>query len=371
MKFPQQWNVTKAAWQTLLRSVDAPTEYRLREALHRLGLREDAWVRTMGQIKAAIAHSSALVKEAAHAPLAHDQPILIWSVQGNLQNNVVEALLAHTLRLRGLEPRIFLCDELLPACEARNSTSYHDGTINQKANKRLCDRCFFNDRSIFNAFRLPYTLLSRYTSPEAVRRAQELVAPLSREEIFDLHYKGLHLGPIIKSSVVRFFLSLSLPEDRQTDELVHAYGASAVIMADVVDRVLDELRPLRIVTSHGLYVSWEILLEMAKLKGIPVFVFWLGKRKMTLHLNRGDNFVRALINEPASVWENVTPPADERKRVEEFLLGREAGREDRLVFYQGRGIEEREIARELQLDPDKPTLGLFPNVLWDSEVYYR
>jgi hypothetical protein len=292
-------------------------------------------------------------------------------VQGNQQHNAVESLLAYALSLNGVPSRIFLCDEVLTACEWKTALSFPGQQFSEKAFRNHCNRCEWGGHAMFNAFRLPVTPLSAFSFPGALQQAQRHINSLSRQEIFDLTYKKIHLGPIIKSSVVRFFLTPFLPENPQGDQLIRSYAASAVLMVDILEQVLNQLQPRSILTSHGIYISWGIITEMAKQRGIPVSVFWLGKRKATLNLDQGDPWSKSLTAESNANWENLSLSPAQRQRVEQFLLGRLQSQEDRLTYYKSPTNDSADIARQLDLDPAKPTLGLFPNVLWDSEVYYR
>jgi hypothetical protein len=57
--------------------------------------------------------------------------------------------------------------------------------------------------------------------------------------------------------------------------------------------------------------------------------------------------------------------------IDEYLASRQSGSRD-YVAYNTDAIEGREeMRRELGLDPAKPVVSLFTNVLWDAQLYYN
>lgn len=347
-------------------------KYLIRHLLHRLYLRDDVLVRVLDQIKAAVAVNWGVLESLQREQFKGQGPVLIWSVIGGLLPNVVECLLGYALRLRGMPVHFFICDKVLPACEGKTIRLFPRFSLSPRGDRQICNQCFFLSSRVLDNFGLPYTVLSKWISEDMVQHAEGMVHRLSWEEVFDLRYKGTHLGPIIHSSVIRFFLRVDLADDSQTQEMVRRYGVAAILLVDLCERLLDELKPRAIVTSHGVYITWGIITEMAKQRGVPFTVWDPAYRQSTIMLSQGSSLFQNMLAEPTSLWETLHLTIQQKTQLKEYMDSRWRDHgQDRLTIYKSEEYSSEALWQQLHLDPRKPTLGLFPNVGWDAQVQHR
>jgi len=355
-------------WHTLTRvGMNTRNRFRVKALAHKAGVRKDPTVEALEQLREAMERSKELLKALEEEP-PKGPPVLIWTMRGGFGVNAVEGIIAWALRLRGVDVRIVLCNTLVPLCENKRITFYPSLKVRSDLTRSLCDPCIFQANCFFSSLGLPTFPLTSLVDKEAQHRARELVNSLSRDEIFDLQYKGIHLGPIIRSSVVRFFMKIHLDEDPQTESVIKQYALGAVLIADAADRILNGWKPRALFTSHGIYILWGIVTEMARQRGIPVTTWGLGKRRSTIILGHGASYFEEFVEMGRNEWENFPWTSVHRDKIVEYLSNRWS--EDRMKI-DFRGNRSRGVLSSLGLDSTKPTLGLFPNVSWDAQIYYR
>ena len=343
--------------------------HRIRVILHRTGVRESNLVEVLDQIREAMDKSKGLVKTLSEPD--DGRSVIIWSIRGSLFNNVIEALLGHVLQVRGVPVQVIVCDGVLPACEGRSLNGYPRNKVSLKVSRNLCKSCRFLSHEIFGGFGLPIVTLEQYITEDTVKSAQKMVCDLTNEKILSLTYMRIALGDIIRSSVVRFFLRLDFEKNRQADQLVRDFAASAIILTEVSNRLFEKFQPRSLLTSHGIYVTWGVAVEVAKQRKIPITVYGKGYRRSTLLMAHGGSYWETLSKEPSDSWEFLELTDYRRQRLQRYLDQRwKPGSEDSMVIYDG-AAKMLSNFHSLGLDPNKPTLGLFPNVPWDADAFFR
>ena len=349
----------------------ADARYHIRLAGHRLGLRNDDLVRAFDQIRDVMSRSDDLVSYANEVLAKEEPPVVIWTIQGGLLVNCIEALMAYALLLRGVPVRIFLCDEFFPMCQGLSDVYFSPNTPNIPTARKHYDQCLYYHR-IFEAFGLPYTRMSEVADEGIKERAQSKITSLSREDIFRLQYKGIDIGSFIEASVIRLLLRANLPQDAQTEMVIRGVGTAAIIMADIAEQALKQREPRGVLTSHGKYITWGIITELAKLQGIPVTVWEKGWRISTLVFRQDQSLDGAMGGNLIPNWDSEEWTPDKDHELKNYLSNRWSGDQDGIVLYGGAGARDsQDAARALGLDATKPTLGVFPNVLCDAHNFYR
>ena len=350
--------------------VDAHRQQAIRALAYRLLLREDPFSHALGQIRAIMARSRAVLAEVKLRPPMPGGPVIIWTMRGGLQVNTTEAIIAHALRLRGVDVRVVLCDEFLPACEQRAIHVYPRGRMNPRTDRQICDRCHFNATQVFNAFELPVVTLSSLVIPQEVASIQKRATQMSREEALALEDGGIILGGEVRAFVNQFYRALRWPDSSQTMQLLRKGAAAALILRQASDRVLEQERPRAVLTSHGIYLLWGVIKRVAQHRGIPVTVWGNGYRTGTVRLSQG-NWFEAAIAEPVGVWEGLELTPERTQRLDDYLNNRWDGKRDRRTLFGSKDGANSLTADRLGLDSAKPTLGVFPNVAWDADLNFK
>jgi hypothetical protein len=170
------------------------------------------------------------------------------------------------------------------------------------------------------------------------------------------------VGRLVGASVNRHLLR----SDAETGpEFVAAYRrfvAAGIVVRRAGSRILEQVRPERILVLNGLFFAEAILAELARRQGVPVWSYERGKRVDSLIFAQGRPVVQATFDAKwAARRERPLRPEQEAK-LDAYMAERFSGQV---------GVER--LWPE-QTAPDRaggagPAAVLYTNVLWDSAVY--
>jgi hypothetical protein len=102
------------------------------------------------------------------------------------------------------------------------------------------------------------------------------------------------------------------------------------------------------------------------------FVAWNpAYREGCFIFSHGETYHRAMLSEPASVWENMDFNDDKRRELIGYLYDREKGTQDWIAFHPSDAAESGNVIASIGLDPAKPVIALLTSVVWDAQLHYR
>jgi hypothetical protein len=205
----------------------------------------------------------------------------------------------------------------------------------------------------------------------------ELTIP--RLKTFEFH--GAHVGVATLSSLSRRFqqgrISLDDPEVREALSEVLRWSMQSVIVGE---RLLDSVQPDIALFNEKGYAGFGSIYDVALERGVNVIqyvaagIHW----RDALMFKRFTAETRRL--HPASIsaetWQTLRslPWTDEREAElqEEFTIRYGPGEKHPDAGLQmGKRIKSAdEVRGELGLDPRKPTVAIFPHILWDANLFY-
>ena len=155
-------------------------------------------------------------------------------------------------------------------------------------------------------------------------------------------YKEILIGDLVVSSTVRTYLSngpdWNNPNFIKTTKKVLE---SAQILTDLYDKLLDKIKPDKLVMSHGIYISWGILFRLARKKGIAVDVYGSSYRKDTLRFYH--NTPNAPI--PDGEWLNFKYKdlnSEQTNLVNSYIKSRETQKDDNISLFNEMNITIKE-----------------------------
>lgn len=369
LDFKERANVTSEPIERRLQDIlfavglDYQRQFPIRQLFHTAGVRFDAAADTLHQIREVMDRSRDLLESSAK-PGADAPLVIVWAIRGGLLVNAIEAVLAHALRLRGARVLVVQCDSFLPVCENRGSTGFH-------RSDQVCSNCMFGSYNVFKAFQLPSVRLGSLVSESEARAIDVDVQKLSIADIFSLQYKGAALGEHIESSVIRHYFSSDVVDAPDSLNVIRLYAAAALRLARASERLLGEMKPAAVLTSHGLYMMFGVMVQLAKQAGIPVSVWNRGYRNRNLRLGNGLHHAEDAFREPNELWEGLVLTEEREHRLDQYLGHRWRDGTERAVIFQGAEERPDQLKKLLGLDPSKPSLALFPNIVWDGQLHYR
>jgi hypothetical protein len=298
----------------------------------------------------------------------------VWGTGTAVTTKAIEIVLAHALRLRGIEVGVVGCNRARPACLI-DSAGNHE-SLSATAGLRTsftastCRHCVRSLDALYDNSLVPALSLSTTSTPTHLRNAVATVARLAPSDYSAFQYKGVAVGQHALASAFRVTgrgTLLAIPEH---DTILARQLIGSIVAVDATDQILDLYKPRRIALTHGIYVDHGTIAETARRRGIPVVVFVRPYRKATVMLCHQDTYHRALVSEPTALWENrVLSPAD-RERLLQYVDSRRHGSMDSVTYHPNPIEGVARILDELKLDPRKPTVTAFTNVMWDAQLYH-
>ncbi|MBA2112900.1 hypothetical protein [Bremerella alba] len=290
---------------------------------------------------------------------------------------VLESILAMALRMRGENPFMLRCDQTLPACEwnpnAKFVEPYEDVESNNAAAARpeICIKCAHDSRQGYDPLPIETCAFSDYSKPEDLSRILKIVDQIPFEEHRDFNYLGIAVGEHAYSTTVRTQRRGTLIDNPETRALSRRYLAASMMVVDLMERLIEDVKPERVVAIHGVYVTHGTICEVARKHNIPVVVYGTPLRKNSIWLSHKDTYHRTLISEPKHLWENLALTPARRARMNEYIAGKRLGGREYAAYYKDSIDSPDAIRQELGLRSDLPVVSLFTNVLWDAQLYYQ
>ena len=282
-------------------------------------------------------------------PVNHPQPerIIFFTVLGSHSFMVgSEIALARALRARGHDVHMVICDSVLSACENKSVG------LSEKELVQRCQKCAYRGEVLTQASGIKTHKLS-----DLNKAAQDCEA----DRILD----GLNFNYIIESALYKFFrvgrLEGTIEEQNQKIKVEAACRVTARAAIACA-----RLKPTRIIMSHGVYSSWAPALMVFQSLGIPTLVYNKGKKKNSVVMN----WVKGLMDwDVAAEWEKVKDlPLNKKQEaaIQGYLKGRITHQGDALKYNFGELEDRARTLKRFNLDPQKPIMVLFTNVLWDA-----
>lgn len=311
-----------------------------------------------------VAQARELVRRGSPAPDGRGPRVLFFTVRGWFVHVGGEAVLAKALEMRGARPVFFLCGGRLPQCDFKPGTD-------PQVTAPLCWRCTgFADR-LLAAFELPSLRLRDFAGRDAVQRAHERLAGLGQEELLAYRENDLPLGQLVRPSVQRSMLRGDIGDAPASLAVLRGFVASASVMAEVADKLLDRVAPDVVVMTNGLFFAERIMLELAKRRGVEVVTYERGIRVGSAVFDRNrpvidfhlDPWWRQLGDRPLT--------AEESRRLDDYLTERAGGRVGVIDLWPQLDSDFGAIADRFDLDRERPLAVLYTNILWDSAVFGR
>jgi len=191
-----------------------------------------------------------------------------------------------------------------------------------------------------------------------------------REKLLETTYLGVKVGQIAYASTLRHFLRGRLTEKVHWAKF-RQFLITAMMMAEISKNILDRLEPKALVVSHGIYVTWGVMADYARQQGVQVTVYGYGYRRNSVLVSQGSTYHHGLLVEPVAHWRDVPFTTAQRDQVSAYLQSRVNGALDWISYHPDPQIDRQAVAQALNLDLDRPTIGMFTNLAWDAAVLFR
>jgi hypothetical protein len=284
----------------------------------------------------------------------------------------LESAMAAALTFRGAEVHALLCDGAMTACAECEASLYPDISrfVDHGPSRDLCRDCAWPAARVYGHLGLTTHRYSSWLTPEDRAEARRVAASVPFGEIRTLTVGGLGIGEHAWAGALRFFAVGSLDDQPAAEPVVRRYLEAALLTASATRRLLREQRYATVVVTHGIYVPWGIVGEVARQDGVHVVTWNVAYRKRRFIFSHDDTYHHTLMTEPRDHWERLELTTAQDRELTKYLSSRRDGLFDWIVFHRPRPQDTGEIARRIGLDRSRPVIGLLTNVAWDAQLHY-
>jgi hypothetical protein len=284
----------------------------------------------------------------------------------------LESALSAALTFRGAEVHALVCDGALTACAECEASLYPDiGRFAAHGPERdLCRDCQWPAERVYAQLGITVHRYSNWLTPEDRAEARRLATQLPFEQIADFRCDGLAVGEHAHAGALRFFASGSLDDEPHGERVLRRYLEAALLTASATRRLMRGVGFSAAVFTHGIYVPWGIVGEVARQEGVRVSTWNVAYRKRRFIFSHDDTYHHTLMTEPREYWEGMGLSAAQDRELTDYLASRREGLFDWIVFHRPTKQDPREVARRAGVDPSKPVIGLLTSVSWDAQLHY-
>jgi hypothetical protein len=311
--------------------------------------------------------------QSAQAAARGGPRVLMASAIGSYAHAVtLESALAAALTFRGVEVHVLLCDGSMTACAECEASLYPDidRFIAHGPSRDLCRDCLWPAERVYQQLGLKIHRYGEWLTPDDRATAHRLAASTSFAEIPALRLDGLAVGEHAHAGALRFFASGSLDDEPGAEPVLRRYLEAALLTVFATRRLLRGVGFSSAVFTHGIYVPWGIIGEVARQERVKVSTWNVAYRKRRFIFSHDDTYHHTLLSEPRSHWENLELTPAQNTALMDYLKSRREGLFDWIVFHRPSTQEPDAIAAQLGVDRARPVIGLLTNVSWDAQLHY-
>jgi hypothetical protein len=315
---------------------------------------------------------SALWQSARAAAQGGPRVLMASSIGAYAHAVTLESALAVALTFRGAEVHALVCDGVMTACAECEASLYPDvaSFARRGPTGDLCRDCRWPAERVYAQLGIKVHRYGDWLTVDDRAEARRVAATLRYGDIETFHFDGLNIGEHARAGALRFFASGSLEDEPLAEPVVRRYLEAALLTAFATRRLMRAVGFSSTVLTHGIYVPWGILAEVARQEGVHLSTWNVAYRKRRFIFSHDDTYHHTLMTEPREAWEGHELSAAQERNLMQYLSSRREGLFDWIVFHRPSRQDAHEVARKVGVDASKPVIGLLTNVTWDAQLHY-
>ncbi len=298
--------------------------------------------------------------------------LIATSTGGHGAITPIESTLAAALTLRGADVHFLLCDAALPACLQLSSTDPVDHELFLKAGVRpvACATCAPVGIATYAPLNLTIQHYSSLLTKAERSQAADIARSLPLDAIPSYRPDNLAIGEHALAGALRYFARGDISSEPAGEIVLRRYLHAALLTMYAMKRLLERENYDVLCFHHGIYVPQGIIGEVARQRGVRVVNWNPSYRKQTCIFSHGDTYHHTMMDEPVSAWDEITWRPELEQATLDYLKSRWEGTQDWIWFHEKPEMNLEHITAELDLDLNKPIIGMLTNVIWDAQLHY-
>jgi hypothetical protein len=322
--------------------------------------------------RSSLAADSGLWQSARNAAEGGPRVLMATAIGSHAHAITLESALAAALTFRGAEVHALVCDGAMTACAECEASLYPDiaAFTARGPAADLCRDCSWPAERVYADLGLKVHRYSDWLTPADRDEARRIASELAFDRIKAFTFDGLAIGEHAYAGALRFFATGSLESEPSAEPVLRRYLESALLTAFASRRLVRGVGFSSVVVSHGIYVPWGIIAEVARAEGVQLSTWNVAYRKRRFIFSHNDTYHHTMMTEPREHWEGRELSAAQDRDLTKYLASRREGLFDWIVFHRARRQDAEEIANRIGLDRSRPAIGLLTNVTWDAQLHY-
>lgn len=293
------------------------------------------------------------------------------AIGGQPQFTVVESALSIALTLRGARVDSLICDGALPACQrAKVSLPEPPALARYELSQQVCPDCVVKARRVFDIPGLNRLEMSAFLQPHERDSAREIANSLPMDQAATFQHNGLPIGEHALAGALRYYGVGDMSGEPDAEPVLRRFLEASLLTASVMKRVLETGGYDVVVTNHGIYVPHGIINAVARQAGVRTVTWNTAYRRQCAIFSHGDTYHHTLIDEPTSVWRDMSWSKTNDTQITSYLHSRRNGDRDWIWFNRTPDEDLHRFSAEVGLDLSKPIVGMLTNVVWDAQLHY-
>lgn len=270
-----------------------------------------------------------------------------------------DKLISYALRLRGAEIYPIYCDGI-----QSGECNYYGGVWKGKNFEESCKTCIKKSQELWHDNSVSAIPLSQYLKKDEVQNINIIIEELKHDQWTTYHEDNFPLGLWAKDILVNNYVvgDYHLIPDYNPLGLIHV--RNLMVLKKVYEKILDDIKPDRVITNDSYYGMWATLQELCKKRGIPFYSTWMGGRPGTWCYAYNDAAMNLNFSKPWRSFSNIPFSESQKIKVESWLNSRSSGKE-MILDTASVGKHNTDSFNIAKIDPSKPTALLAANVIWD------
>jgi len=270
-----------------------------------------------------------------------------------------DRVLSYALRLRGAEIVPIYCDAVQSV-----ECNYFGGVWGGQDFEENCKRCINQSQELWRDNPIPALKLSQYLQSDDIQAVTAKTEYLDAEQWGTYTEDDLPFGWWAKDILVNNYVVGDYHLIPNYHFLGLAHLKNLLLLKVAYERIIDDVKPDRVIANDSYYGMWAILQKLCERKGIPFYSHWSGTRPGAWCCAYNDAAMNLDFSKPWKDFSQIPLGERQKSKVQHWLDGRSSGEE--MVFDTASLAKHHTDSFDLsRIVPDKPTALLAANVIWD------
>ncbi len=289
-----------------------------------------------------------------NVPTIKKRILIATSTGSNWPCSTFEILLAISLRLRGADVKVLVCDGVLQACQECDIKWLDEKEfILNGPKKKLCGSCHPPFIDMLEKLGIPYLKYSDY-----------LAYPIKNDLKLDV-------SEHVNAGILRYYARGKFLKSVEFDTIKKRFKFAALLTQSVIQNMLNHEDFDVAVFHHGVYVPQGVIGDFLRKKDIRIANWGVSYRKGTVIFSHKDTYHHTMMDEPVETWNSIKWTPEKEAMLDDYLRSRLNGSNDWIGFQKGFESNKEKIIQNLQLNLNLPVVGLLTNVMWDAQLHFK